>query len=38
MEHRVCAPTDGLLTELRAVPGQQVELGALLAVVQPVTD
>ncbi|MDH6576829.1 biotin carboxylase N-terminal domain-containing protein [Kitasatospora sp. MAP5-34] len=35
MEHQVCAPTDGLLTELRVAPGQQVELGALLAVVQP---
>ncbi|GAA0671402.1 biotin carboxylase N-terminal domain-containing protein [Kitasatospora atroaurantiaca] len=35
MEHRVCAPADGLLTELRVSPGQQVELGALLAVVQP---
>ncbi|MEU1506994.1 biotin carboxylase N-terminal domain-containing protein [Kitasatospora sp. NPDC005748] len=35
MEHRVTAPADGVLTELRAVPGQQVELGALLAVVQP---
>ncbi|MFB7614958.1 acetyl/propionyl/methylcrotonyl-CoA carboxylase subunit alpha [Kitasatospora sp. NPDC056181] len=35
MEHRVTAPTDGVLAELRAVPGQQVELGTLLAVVQP---
>ncbi|MFD9593453.1 acetyl/propionyl/methylcrotonyl-CoA carboxylase subunit alpha [Kitasatospora sp. NPDC059973] len=35
MEHRVTAPADGVLTELRAVPGQQVELGTLLAVVQP---
>ncbi|MFI6445982.1 acetyl/propionyl/methylcrotonyl-CoA carboxylase subunit alpha [Kitasatospora sp. NPDC050543] len=35
MEHRVTAPADGILTELRVSPGQQVELGALLAVVQP---
>ncbi|MFF1907586.1 acetyl/propionyl/methylcrotonyl-CoA carboxylase subunit alpha [Kitasatospora sp. NPDC058218] len=35
MEHRVTAPADGVLTELRATPGQQVELGTLLAVVQP---
>ncbi|MFD7829209.1 acetyl/propionyl/methylcrotonyl-CoA carboxylase subunit alpha [Kitasatospora sp. NPDC059803] len=34
MEHRVTAPADGVLVELRAVPGRQVELGALLAVVQ----
>ncbi|WP_441247776.1 acetyl/propionyl/methylcrotonyl-CoA carboxylase subunit alpha [Kitasatospora sp. McL0602] len=35
MEHKVCAPADGLLTELRVAPGQQVDLGTLLAVVQP---
>ncbi|MFC8454033.1 biotin carboxylase N-terminal domain-containing protein [Kitasatospora sp. NPDC057223] len=35
MEHRVTAPVDGTLTELRVAPGQQVELGALLAVVCP---
>ncbi|MFD0276468.1 acetyl/propionyl/methylcrotonyl-CoA carboxylase subunit alpha [Kitasatospora sp. NPDC127111] len=35
MEHRVTAPADGVLAELRAAPGQQVELGSLLAVVQP---
>ncbi|MEU6232594.1 biotin carboxylase N-terminal domain-containing protein [Kitasatospora sp. NPDC047058] len=35
MEHRVAAPADGVLAELRAAPGQQVELGTLLAVVQP---
>ncbi|MFJ8623116.1 acetyl/propionyl/methylcrotonyl-CoA carboxylase subunit alpha [Kitasatospora sp. NPDC093550] len=33
MEHSVTAPADGTLSELRATPGQQVELGALLAVV-----
>ena len=35
MEHRVTAPADGMLTELRVAPGQQVEPGALLAVVRP---
>ncbi|MFF7588473.1 acetyl/propionyl/methylcrotonyl-CoA carboxylase subunit alpha [Kitasatospora purpeofusca] len=35
MEHKVTAPADGVLAELRAAPGQQVELGALLAVVHP---
>ncbi|MDH6140015.1 propionyl-CoA carboxylase alpha chain [Kitasatospora sp. GP30] len=35
MEHQVVAPVDGLLTELRAARGQQVEPGALLAVVAP---
>ncbi|WP_405020926.1 acety-l/propionyl-CoA carboxylase subunit alpha [Kitasatospora sp. NBC_00070] len=35
MEHRVSAPTDGVLTELRVAAGQQVEPGALLAVVRP---
>ncbi|MEV0261621.1 biotin carboxylase N-terminal domain-containing protein [Streptomyces sp. NPDC050617] len=33
MEHRVAAPADGVLAELHAVPGRQVELGTLLAVV-----
>ncbi|BBC34188.1 uncharacterized protein SGFS_054820 [Streptomyces graminofaciens] len=35
MEHRITAPATGTLTTLNAVPGQQVELGMLLAVVQP---
>ncbi|MEU3568683.1 biotin carboxylase N-terminal domain-containing protein [Kitasatospora sp. NPDC036755] len=35
MEHRVAAPADGTLVELRAAPGRQVETGALLAVVRP---
>ncbi|MGW6917710.1 ATP-binding protein [Kitasatospora sp. NPDC054939] len=35
MEHRVTAPADGVLTELHAAPGRQVEPGALLAVVRP---
>ncbi|MGW7261844.1 acetyl/propionyl/methylcrotonyl-CoA carboxylase subunit alpha [Streptomyces sp. NPDC054842] len=34
MEHRVSAPVSGTLTALHAVPGRQVEVGALLAVVQ----
>ncbi|MEV1044418.1 biotin carboxylase N-terminal domain-containing protein [Streptomyces sp. NPDC049916] len=34
MEHRVLAPASGTLTALHAVPGHQVEVGALLAVVQ----
>ncbi|GAA3392571.1 acetyl/propionyl/methylcrotonyl-CoA carboxylase subunit alpha [Streptomyces roseoviridis] len=35
MEHRVAAPASGTLTALHAAPGRQVEVGALLAVVQP---
>ncbi|MFJ3900231.1 biotin carboxylase N-terminal domain-containing protein [Streptomyces sp. NPDC090025] len=35
MEHRVVAPAAGTLTALHAVVGRQVEVGALLAVVQP---
>ncbi|MFF9685386.1 biotin carboxylase N-terminal domain-containing protein [Streptomyces sp. NPDC014623] len=34
MEHRVLAPASGTLTTLHAAPGLQVEVGALLAVVQ----
>ncbi|MFE3501994.1 biotin carboxylase N-terminal domain-containing protein [Kitasatospora sp. NPDC059160] len=34
MEHRVTAPADGTLVDLRVTPGQQVRLGALLAVVK----
>lgn len=34
MEHRITAPASGTLTELHATPGRQVEVGALLAVVQ----
>ncbi|MFI1223076.1 MULTISPECIES: biotin carboxylase N-terminal domain-containing protein [unclassified Streptomyces] len=34
MEHRILAPATGTLTALHAVPGHQVEVGALLAVVQ----
>ncbi|WP_406508080.1 acetyl/propionyl/methylcrotonyl-CoA carboxylase subunit alpha [Streptomyces sp. NBC_00212] len=35
MEHRISAPVAGTLTALHAVPGRQVEVGALLAVVAP---
>ncbi|MFI6154404.1 acetyl/propionyl/methylcrotonyl-CoA carboxylase subunit alpha [Kitasatospora sp. NPDC051170] len=38
MEHRITAPADGVLVELRAEPGRQVEVGALLAVVKTETD
>ncbi|WP_405848706.1 biotin carboxylase N-terminal domain-containing protein [Streptomyces niveus] len=33
MEHRIVSPASGTLTALHAVPGSQVEVGALLAVV-----
>lgn len=33
MEHRISAPASGTLTALHAAPGRQVEVGALLAVV-----
>ncbi|MEV6509677.1 biotin carboxylase N-terminal domain-containing protein [Streptomyces sp. NPDC051642] len=35
MEHKITAPATGTLTALNAVPGQQVQLAALLAVIQP---
>ncbi|MER6470068.1 acetyl/propionyl/methylcrotonyl-CoA carboxylase subunit alpha [Streptomyces collinus] len=35
MQHRITAPAAGTLTALHAEPGQQVEPGLLLAVVQP---
>ncbi|MEV3990532.1 biotin carboxylase N-terminal domain-containing protein [Streptomyces sp. NPDC049837] len=34
MEHRITAPASGTLTALHAAPGRQVEVGALLAVVE----
>ncbi|PNV34077.1 acety-l/propionyl-CoA carboxylase subunit alpha [Streptomyces sp. DH-12] len=34
MQHEITAPATGTLTTLHATPGQQVELGALLAVVE----
>ncbi|WP_227979373.1 acetyl/propionyl/methylcrotonyl-CoA carboxylase subunit alpha [Nocardia spumae] len=33
MEHTIAAPTDGVLAELNVAAGQQVEVGAVLAVV-----
>ncbi|MEU6604863.1 biotin carboxylase N-terminal domain-containing protein [Streptomyces shenzhenensis] len=33
MRHQICAPASGTLSALHAVPGRQVEVGALLAVV-----
>ncbi|WP_370097783.1 biotin carboxylase N-terminal domain-containing protein [Streptacidiphilus sp. MAP12-20] len=33
MQHRVAAPAEGVVTELRATVGQQVDTGALLAVI-----
>ncbi|MFJ2888705.1 biotin carboxylase N-terminal domain-containing protein [Streptomyces sp. NPDC087305] len=35
MEHKITAPVTGTLTALHAVPGQQVQLASLLAVVKP---
>jgi propionyl-CoA carboxylase alpha chain len=32
-EHKISAPATGTLTALHVIPGQQVELGTLLAVV-----
>ncbi len=37
MEHRILAPASGTLSALHAVPGRQVEVGALLAVVTEAT-
>ncbi|MEV6417109.1 biotin carboxylase N-terminal domain-containing protein [Kribbella sp. NPDC051718] len=34
MEHTISAPADGVLVELNVAAGQQVEVGAVLAVVQ----
>lgn len=35
MEHTIAAPADGVLSEVTVEIGQQVELGAVLAVVEP---
>ncbi len=35
MEHVIAAPVAGVVAELPAVPGQQVEVGSVLAVVKP---
>ncbi|WP_449476965.1 ATP-binding protein [Streptomyces abikoensis] len=37
MEHRIVSPSTGTLTALHAVPGRQVEVGSLLAVVEELT-
>jgi propionyl-CoA carboxylase alpha chain len=34
MEHTIAAPTDGIVGELRVQAGQQVEVGAVLAIVE----
>jgi acyl-CoA carboxylase subunit alpha len=34
MEHTVTAPSDGVLAELNVAPGQQVDVGAVLARVE----
>jgi propionyl-CoA carboxylase alpha chain len=36
MEHTISAPADGVVAELAVAAGQQVDLGAVLAVVQEV--
>jgi propionyl-CoA carboxylase alpha chain len=33
MEHQILAPADGTMSELRVVPGTQVEAGDVLAIV-----
>jgi propionyl-CoA carboxylase alpha chain len=38
MEHTISAPADGVLVELSVAAGQQVEVGAVLAVVQVEVD
>ena len=38
MQHRITAPTDGVVTELRATVGRQVDTGALLAVIGETTE
>jgi propionyl-CoA carboxylase alpha chain len=38
MEHTISAPADGIVAELAVGTGQQVEVGAVLAVVQAEVD
>ena len=33
MEHQIVAPADGLIAEVRVVPGEQVQAGDVLATV-----
>ena len=35
MQHKITAPVTGKLSALEVVPGQQVTVGELLAVVEP---
>ena len=35
MEHQILAPADGRLAEMRVAPGDQVQAGDVLAVVDP---
>jgi propionyl-CoA carboxylase alpha chain len=37
MQHQINAPVDGLVSELPVAPGQQVDVGAVLAVVSEET-
>jgi propionyl-CoA carboxylase alpha chain len=36
MQHQINAPADGVVTELPVAVGQQIDVGAVLAVVEPV--
>jgi propionyl-CoA carboxylase alpha chain len=38
MQHTVTAPADGIVAELDVSVGQQVESGAVLAVIDPTPD
>jgi propionyl-CoA carboxylase alpha chain len=38
MEQHISAPADGVVAVLDVKPGQKVEVGAVLAVVQPEED
>ena len=34
MQHTITAPSDGVVSELDVTPGQQVEAGAVLALIE----
>jgi len=38
MEHLVTASSDGVVTEVRVVPGQQVDSGLVLVVIEALED
>ena len=38
MEHQIAAPADGVVSEVNVSPGQQVDVGVLLATVEPVSE